>query len=147
MISLSSLLMLAHLVGLALGVGAATAKLVLLLRCRADTAFVPVYARVARYLTRQIILGMILLTLSGIGWVLLGYPLMPRLIVKLVLVAAIWAMGPIIDNVAEPRFQKLAPASGEPVSPAFARARKQYLALEATATLLFYIIIVFWVLA
>ncbi len=68
MISLPSILSLAHLLGLALGVGAATAKLTLLLRCHADHALVPVYVKVAKPITRQIVLSIILLTLSGIGW-------------------------------------------------------------------------------
>lgn len=145
MISLSSLLVLAHLVGLALAVGAATVKVALLLKSRADHAFVPVYLKVARPITRQIILGLVLLTLSGIGWLLEGYPFTTLLVVKLILVGAVWVLGPIIDNVAEPRFRKLAPLGGEPASTAFLRAEKQYLTLELVATLLFYIIIVIWV--
>jgi hypothetical protein len=144
MISVSSVLAVVHLIGLALGAGAATVKLVLLLRCSADRSFVPVYLEVARLITRQIIVGMGLLTLSGIGWLFLGYRLSPLLIVKLVLVGAIWVMGPFIDNVVEPRFRKLAPAPGEEASPAFVQARKQYAAVEAIATGLFYVIIVMW---
>lgn len=88
---------------------------------------------------------MVLLTLTGIGWLLLGYPFTTRLLVKLLLVAMIWVMGPLIDNVVEPRFQKLAPAPGKPNSSAFIRIQKQYLALEISATLIFYIVIVMWV--
>jgi len=145
MFSLSSLLAFTHLIGLALGVGAATVKVALLLRCNADYTFVPVYLSVAKTITRNIVIGMILLTLSGVGWLWIGYQLTPRLVVKLVLVAAIWALGPFIDNVVEPRFKKLAPA-GEPPSPAFVRIQKQYLAVEIVATGLFYAVIVIWVL-
>lgn len=145
MVSLSWLLSVAHLGGLALGVGAATVKLVLLLKCKADSSFVPVYIKVTKPITRQIILGLALMTLSGIGWLLLGYPLTSLLIVKVVLVLAIWVLGPVIDNVVEPKFQKLAPGPGEPSSPAFTRIQRQYLMLEVTATGLFYIIIVVWV--
>ena len=74
MSALPSFLSLAHLIGLALGVGCATAKLTLLVRCKADHAFVPAYVAVARPITRLIILGLALLTLSGVGWLLLGYP-------------------------------------------------------------------------
>jgi len=145
MISLSSLLSVVHFVGLALGVGAATVKLVLLLRCRSDAAFVPVFLHVTRPVTRLIILGLALLTLSGVGWLLLGYPLTPLLKLKLGMVAAIWVLGPLIDNVVEPRFKSLAPAPGEAATPAFVRARGRYLALEILATLLFYVVIVVWV--
>ena len=142
MITLPSFLSVAHLVGLALGLGAATVKLALLLRCRADRAFLPVYQEVARPITRQIVLGMILLTLSGVGWLFLGYPWTPLLVVKLVLVAAIWVLGPVIDNVAEPNFTALAPAPGSAASPAFLRAQGRYLALESLATSLFYVLVV-----
>lgn len=144
--SLPSLLSLVHLVGLALGVGAATVKLVLLLKCRADLAFVPVFLKVSRPITRLLILGIILLTVSGVGWLLLGYAWTPLLVVKLVLVAAIWVLGPVIDNVVEPRFERLSPAPGGTASPEFLRIQRQYLALELVATSLFYVVVVIWVL-
>lgn len=144
MISLWSLFSVIHVIGLALGVGSATVKLVLLLKCNADYAFVPVYLKVARPITRLIILGIVLLTLSGIAWLLLGYQFTSLLVVKVILVGAIWVLGPVIDNVVEPKFQKLAPALGEPASAAFIRIQKQYLTLEIIATLLFYVIIVIW---
>jgi hypothetical protein len=143
--SLSTLVTLVHLLGLILGVGAATVKLVLLVKSSTDRAFVPIYLRVARLITRQIMVGMVLLTLSGIGWLLLGYPFTPRLVVKLLLFGVIWVLGPVIDNLVEPRFQKLLPESGQPASPAFIAIQKRYLALEITATLLFYVVIVIWV--
>ncbi|HSR29398.1 MAG TPA: hypothetical protein VLY63_02460 [Anaerolineae bacterium] len=143
--SLSSFITLVHLLGLVLGVGAATAKLVLLVKSSTDRAFVPIYLRVARLITRQIIVGMVLLTLSGIGWLLVGYPFTPLLVVKVVLFGVIWVLGPVIDNVVEPRFQKLIPESDQPASPAFIAIQKRYLALEITATLLFYVVIVIWV--
>lgn len=64
-----------------------------------------------------------------------------RLVLKLVLVGAIWVLGPIIDNVVELKFRKPAPAAGEAASPEFIRIQKQYLTLEAIATGLFYVII------
>lgn len=144
---LPSFLSLAHLIGLALGVGCATAKLVLLLRCKADHAFVPTFVATARPVTRLIILGLALLTLSGVGWLFLGYPFTPRLVIKLVLVGAIWVLGPIIDNVVEPKFRELAPAAGASASPAFIRIQQRYLLLEVIATGLFYVIVVMWALA
>ncbi len=145
MVRLSWLLSVLHLTGLALAVGAATVKVVLLLKSSADDAFLPVYLKVARPISQQIILGMILLTLSGIGWVLLGYPFTTLLVVKLILVGATWVLGPVIDNVVEPRFRNLVPAPSQPASGAFVRIRGQYLTLEIIATLLFYVIIVIWV--
>jgi hypothetical protein len=144
--SLPSVLSLAHLIGLALAVGCATAKLGLLVKCKADHAFVPTYIAVARPVTRLIILGLALLTLSGLGWLLIGYPLTPLLVVKLVLVGAIWALGPIIDNAVEPKFQQLAPGPGESAAPAFIQIRRRYLLLEVIATGLFYVIVAMWVL-
>jgi len=146
MISWPSLLSLAHLIGLVLGVGCATAKLTLLLRCRTDNSFAATFVAVTRPVTRLIILGLVLLTLSGIGWLLIGYSVTPLLVVKLVMVATIWVLGPIIDNVVEPKFQKLAPGPGEAASPAFIRIWQRYLVLEGIATGLFYVIVVMWVL-
>jgi hypothetical protein len=145
MISWLSFLRVVHLVGLVLAVGAATAKLVLLLRCVVDVTFVPVFLRVTRLITRQIVAGLVLLVLSGVGWLVHGYPFTGLLIIKLVLVAAIFVLGPVIDNVVEPKVKRLAPGPGEPRSPAFGAALRQYLAIETVATLLFYVVIVVWV--
>lgn len=144
--SLWSLLSLLHLIGLAGAVGAATAKMLLLLRCRSDRAFLPAYLQVAPTLTRLIVTGLLLLTATGVGWLLLGYGLPNLLIAKLVLVLAIWVLGPIIDKVAEPAFRQLASQPGGADSPAFPAVQRRYVAIEVTATLLFYAVIVLWVL-
>jgi len=146
MISWTSFLSLAHVIGLALGLGCATAKLTLLARCRADPAFLPTYIAVARPITRLIILGLILVTLSGVGWLFAGYSLTRLLFLKLVLVGAIWVLGPVIDKVVEPKFVQLAPTHHEPVSMAFIRIQRQYLYLESIATGLFYLVIALWIL-
>jgi len=141
-----SLLNVVHLVGLAMGAGSATVKLMLLMMCGADPSLVPVFLRVARPITRLIIAGTVLLTLSGIGWMLLGYGFTTLLVVKIVLVAAIWVLGPVIDNVIEPGYRKLAPTSGTSPTPEFLSMQRRYVAWEAIATLLFYVIVVMWVL-
>jgi hypothetical protein len=146
MISLTSLITTVHLLGLSLALGAATVKLSLLYRCRADHGFVSVYSKVARPITRIIILGMILLTLSGIGWFFAGYSLTSRLIIKIIIFAAIWILGPIIDNVIEPRFYKLAPGPGKTASPEFVSILNKYLLLDTIAGGLFYVIVIIWVL-
>lgn len=146
MVSLPALLSLTHLLGLALGLGSATGKLTLLLKSRADHTFIPVFLKVARPITRLIVAGMILLTVSGVGWLLLGYEITTVLAVKLILVVALWVLGPFIDNVVEPKFRRLAPQAGESASPAFLRVLRQYLVVEMTATGLFYVIVVMWVL-
>lgn len=140
------LLMVMHLIGLAWAMGAASVKLVLLLRCRRDRSFIQVYLKVVGSVTRQLVAGLILLTLSGLGWLLVGHPLTRILVVKLVLVAAVWVMGPVIDKVAEPRFRRLAPTAGNAISLEFVRAEKVYVALEAVATGMFYLIVGVWVL-
>lgn len=144
--SFTSFLTIIHLIGLTLGAGAASVKVILLLKCRADHSFIPAYLKIVRPVTKILITGIILLTLSGLIWLLSGYPLMFILIIKIILVLAIWVMGPIIDNKVEPEFIKLAPESGNEVSTEFAQIFKKYLMLELTATSLFYIIIIYWVL-
>ena len=77
MFSPSSLL-LVHLVGLAIGLRgdgeAGSAGPV-----SADAAFLPTYLAVVRPITRQIILGLVLLLLSGIGFMAIGHSFTPRL--------------------------------------------------------------------
>jgi hypothetical protein len=145
--SLTSILTVAHIIGLSLAVGAATVKLVLLVKSNSDTELLQVYIKIVRPITKVLITGMILVTLSGIGWLLSGYPLISSLIVKIILVAAVWILGPIIDNVVEPKFRLLAAETGQTDSPDFILIRKKYLALEIIATSIFYIVIFYWILA
>ena len=140
------LLLLTHLIGLALALGAATAKVVLLLKWSKDPAVWPVYRVASRPLTRQIVLGMAVLTLSGAGWLILGYHVTSTLTVKLILVGALWTLGPYIDKVVEPRIEKLAPAPGAAPSIDSLQAQRHYLRVEMTATGLLYGIVVLWVL-
>lgn len=134
-----------HLIGMALSVGAATAKLWLLLKCRLDESIIPSYIRITPVLTRLIVTGLALLTVSGAIWLLQGYDLSSKMITKIVLVVFIWILGPIIDKVAEPKFRELARTAGQSPPLEFARAHNVYLGLEITATSLFYIIIFYWI--
>ena len=143
--ALVSLLPVVHFIGLGLAVGAASVKVVLLLKCKSNSAMIPVYLKVVRPITQVLITGIILLTLSGIVWLIDGYPFSTELIVKIVLVALVWILGPIIDNVVEPKFKQLAPASDQSASVEFLAIMKKYLALEIFATALFYMIIIYWV--
>lgn len=142
----TALLSTAHLLGIALALGAATTKTVLLLRCGADPGFIAAYLALRKLVTRIIIAGLILLVLSGTGFLLVGAPLTGRLVAKLVLVGAIVVLGPVIDNVAEPRYARSAPGPGASVTAEFLGARRLYVGLELTATLLFYVVVAFWTL-
>lgn len=135
-----------HIVGLALGLGAATTKTLLLLRAGTDPVLVAAYLQQHRPITRVIITGLVLLVLSGAGLLFVGFSFDDGLMVKIVLVVAIFVLGPLIDHVGEPRYARAAPAPGDTASSAFVEARRLYVGLELTATLLFYGITVFWLL-
>jgi hypothetical protein len=146
MFTVSNLLSFVHILGLALGLGAATVKTRLLFKCITDYGFVPIFLGVIKPITMIIILGQILLTLSGIGWMLYGYSFTTVIIIKIILLGLLWILGPVIDNVITPRFEKLAPLPGENASPSFVIAQKQLLAAEIGATGLFYILLIMGIL-
>lgn len=127
-------ILLVHLVGLGLAVGGAAVKITLLLGCRSDPGLTPVYVRVAPTVTRLLVSGIALLTISGAGWLALGRPLTPWLVAKLALVAAMWVLGPVIDKVVEPAFVRAAGAAGTGTTPELIRARRHHLAAEVVAT-------------
>ena len=146
MLTLLTVLPIVHFIGLGLAVGAATVKVLILFKCLSDTTFIPIHAKVTKIIPRQIGAGMILLTISGIVWLIAGYDFTPLLRIKIILMGLVWVLGPVIDNVFEPKFHKLAPKAGEVAAPEFLRAQRQYLVIEIIATLLFYIILVMWML-
>jgi len=143
---LSTMLFLLHVLGMMLAVGSASTKLALLLKSKKDLEFLPVFIGADEIITKLIIIGLLLLTISGIGWLLMGYPLTVMLVVKIIFVAVIWVLGPIIDNVVRPKFKKLAPADKEKATTGFLSVQKQYLVLEGFATGIFYLIVVAWVM-
>jgi len=145
MISFYTFIFFVHIIGLVMGVGAATVKLVLLIKSKYDYSVVPFYLKVAKPITQLIITGMVLLTISGIGFIIEGYPLTTQLIIKLIFVALLWIIGPIIDNAIEPKFIKSAPAIGHHPTQEFIEVHKKYLNLEILATLIFYIVIGVWI--
>ncbi|MDH5511535.1 MAG: hypothetical protein OEZ32_14460 [Nitrospinota bacterium] len=144
--SLSSILLLAHLLGLTMAVGAGAVKVMLLIKCYNDHSLIQAYFKLAKSITQMLIAGFILLTVTGIIWIFTGYPFTFALGVKSALVALVWILGPYIDNVAEPALVKLAPASGEQGSAEFVQMQKKHFALEIVAEGLFIAIIVMWVL-
>lgn len=146
MFTLSNLLSFTHILGLVLGVGAATVKLRLLFKCNTNFEFVPIFLEVIKPITVIIISGQIILTLSGIGWILAGYSFTTVIIMKMILLGLLWILGPIIDNVIAPRFKKLAPTPGESGSPSFVKAQKQFLGAEIVGTGLFYILLIMGIL-
>ena len=131
---MSGAILLVHLVGLALALGAAAVKTSLLLGCRGDPSLAPAYIRVARPVTRLVLAGLALLVLSGAAWLVLGRPFTPLLIAKIGLVAGVFVIGPVIDRAVEPAFVRLAPAAGTAASPEFGRILRRYLGLELAAT-------------
>lgn len=146
MISYWLILTLSHLIGLELAVGAATVKLALMMKGKSDPQFIPIFLKVSRPITRIIISGLILLTLSGIGWILAGTSFTTLFIVKIVLVLVVWTLGPLIDNAVEPKYVKLAPVAGNEISAEFISIQNKLILLETIATLDFYVIIVLGVL-
>ena len=133
-----------HFIGLALALGCGTAKLLLLGKSGSDHSAVSAFLAVSRPLTRLIITGMVLTAVSGIYWLVDGYPFTTMLIVKLVLLGIVLVLGPVIDNVIEPSYRRLAPAAGEAASAGFIAVQRRYLLVEIAATGLFYAVLVLW---
>jgi hypothetical protein len=132
--------MIIHVIGLILAAGSSSIKLLLLLKCKSDRKFYSTYFQVTPPITKFIITGMILTTLSGIAWIIIGYTFEPLLIFKMALVGLIWILGPIIDNVAEPKLKKIISVPEQITSPSFINIQQQYLVLEVSATTLMYAI-------
>jgi Na+-transporting methylmalonyl-CoA/oxaloacetate decarboxylase gamma subunit len=135
-----------HVIALSLAAGTAFVKLLLVFRCKKDYTFYIVYFKLAPLLSKLIITGMILLTLSGIAFIITGYSVAFLLILKIIIVAGIWIIGPIIDSRAEPKVKKLYPSPGAQPSAAFTRAHQQHLLLEIIATIMMYAALIIGVL-
>ena len=135
-----------HLLGLTFGVGGLTVKLRLLVKCNSDLDFVPVFFEVVKPITMIIILGQVLLTITGIGWMFLGYTFTPLIIVKIVLLGLLWVLEPVIDIVFQPKVEKFVHSAGCIASLSFIRSLKHLLIAEIAATGIFYVLMFLGVL-
>jgi hypothetical protein len=139
-------LILMHIIGLILGAGAATVKIILLLKTKSDYLFLPAYIKASNPITKLIVSGLVLMTLSGIGFLLYGFPFSDELIIKLILVTAVWLIGPYIDKVIEPKFKAQAEIADNTATAEFKSIQKKYFTAELLATGLFYLVILYWIL-
>jgi hypothetical protein len=139
---MGSLLPVVHLLGLALATGAATVKVAMALRSTRDTGFVRTFLASRKLLASFIILGLLLATVSGVIWLLQGYSWSPRLIGKVIVVGMIWLIGPVIDNVIEPKLDRLAPVGDEPPTAEFKVQQRLHLTCEIAAAVLMYVVFV-----
>lgn len=134
------ILNLVHIIGIAFGVGGASVKITLFMKSYRNNDFTPTYVIATRPIAPIIPIGMVLLTVSGIGFALLGYPETQSLLLKHVLVVVLWVVGILIDKVYEPKFITLSPKTNETPTSEFLQVQKQLLALEVIGTISFYAI-------
>jgi hypothetical protein len=99
-----------HIVGLAFGLGGVTVNFALMIKARFDKELASIIPRVSKTIGPLIFLGLVLLTISGIGFVHLGYPLTRTLVVKLHLVGVLWVEGLLISYLSS-KLGRLAPKS------------------------------------
>lgn len=142
----SEILYVVHVIALSLAAGAAIVKMLLVFRCKKNYRFYNDYFKLAPMLSKLIIAGMVLLTVSGIAWIFTGYSVNSLLIIKIVLVAGIWVLGPLIDGYAEPKIKKFLPFSEQAPAQEFFPAQKLHLRLEVVATILMYAVLIIGVL-
>lgn len=133
---LRALFIFVHVIGSALGVGGVTANVVLWTKARFDKELAPAILKIVELIGKLIFLGLILLTLSGIGFLYLGFPL-ARLTVKLSLVAALWVESPLVHYLTS-RVANLAPKPGQPQSPEFLSIKRKTQVVGTIGVILWY---------
>lgn len=131
-----------HLFGLAFGVGAVTVNLILMMKSRSNKEFAPVFMKASKSIATLVFLGLILLTLSGIGFAALGYPEKQLLLVKHVLIAVLWGNGLFVVFSLSPKLTKLAPKPGQPPTQEFLSIQRQVQVMGILGIILWYTITV-----
>lgn len=138
MVSTYSIVSLIHDFGLAFGVGGVTVNLALMMKSRSDREFAPIFMKASEPIARLVFLGLSLLTLSGIGFFVLGYPEEQMLLVKHILVAVLWVIGSLMMFSYQPKLAKLAPKPGQPPTPEFFSIQKRVQILGMIGIILWY---------
>ena len=137
--NLRTLFILVHTFGLAFGLGGVTINVALMIKARFDKELASVMSKVSKIIGPLIFLGLVLLTISGIGFMRLGYLLTRTLAVKHILIVALWIEGPLIFYFTS-KLEKLSPKLSEPPSPKFLSTRRKMQALAAVGLVLWYTI-------
>lgn len=133
---LRTLFIFVHLIGLAFGVGGVTANAILMIKTRSNKEFTPIIMKAVVLIGKLVFFGLVLLTVSGIGFLYLGYPL-ARLTVKLFLVGALWIEGPLVHYFTS-RLAKLVPNPSQPASPEFLSIKRKTQVIGMIGVILWY---------
>jgi hypothetical protein len=135
--NLRTLFIFFHTVGLAVGLGGVTVNVTLMIKSRFDKELASNMAKILKTIGLLIFLGLVFLTISGIGFMRLGYPVTRTLAVKHVLVVALWIIGPLIFYFTS-KLAKLSPKPREYPSAKFLSTKRKMQALAAVALILWY---------
>ncbi|MHA2301641.1 MAG: hypothetical protein ACXACD_11870 [Candidatus Thorarchaeota archaeon] len=119
-----------------------TANFALMLKSRSDKEFGPIFMKASEPIAKIISLGLILVTLSGVGFYAIGYPETQLLLIKHVLVVALWINGFIMMFYLQPKLKGLAPRPDKPPTPEFFLVQKQMQTLGIIGIVLWYAITV-----
>lgn len=102
------LLMIGHIVGVAVGAGGATMSDVLFLTSLRDNRIDHSELRLLKIASQVVVIGLVLLTLTGIGFLLTGSPPSPRFWAKMTIVTIASVNGFIMHRKLFPIFEKCA---------------------------------------
>jgi len=134
-----------HLIGLCWGVGGATLGLLLMVISERNPEMKPHVAKILPTNTRLIMLGIILLGISGVALQLViggnYYSAHWILGLKHVVAAVLLTIGILMAAKIGPKMQRLAPKGGPP-SGEFLKTKKLAMILGITNTILWYVIVI-----
>lgn len=108
MLTANLILLIGHVIAVALGAGGATMSDILFLTSVADRRIDRSELKLLRIASKVVVIGLVLLTLTGIGFLLTGSPTSPRFWAKMTIVLIAAVNGYAMHRFAFPLFERCA---------------------------------------
>ena len=106
MITIKTILLIGHVIGVALGVGGASVSDVLFVTSIADRRIDRSELKLLRIASKVVVFGLVLLAVTGVGFIVTGSPLSPRFWAKMTIVLIASINGYVMHRFMFPLFER-----------------------------------------
>ena len=138
-----------HLISMAFGVGGSTLAMIISRKIDKNPEIAPIIMELIKPVSKLIRLGLILLILSGLGFMVLGskgYIYQPFFLAKMLTVSIISINAILMKFVLNPKLRKLIKKSGSKSSPELLKVKKYIKLSNIISLVAWYLVVAFAVL-
>ena len=139
---MNTFLLIAHLIGIVIGVGGATIGDLIVLHSISDNRFDLSEFRIFKLISSIVIVGLLLLVGSGVGLILTGAPTSPRFWAKMTVIGVLCINGILLHTVIFPKIKQCVYEEWAIFSDKTMKNAPLFLAIGVTSTFCWYVALI-----